>query len=67
MRLESVWIEENYLKLNDFKKEENTSFITSVEVFKPNKTLLLHIQIMTPLGYYISSQLFKEILEGDRD
>jgi alpha-tubulin suppressor-like RCC1 family protein len=87
--LESVWIEENYLKLDDFKKEENTSFITSLEVFKPNKTLLLHIQmelclmtlkevtkkldqelnrkhseIMTPLGYYISSELFKEILEG---
>jgi hypothetical protein len=83
VRLESVWIEENYLKLDDFKVEVNTSFITSLEVFKPNKTLLLHIQmevylktlkevlktldqelnrkhseIMTPLGYYISSELF---------
>ncbi len=45
MRLESVWIEENYLKLDDFKVEVNTSFITSLEVFKPNKTLLLHIQM----------------------
>ncbi|HEY6437666.1 MAG TPA: protein kinase, partial [Ignavibacteriaceae bacterium] len=89
VRLESVWIEENYLKLDDFKKEENTSFITSLEVFKPNKTLLLHIQmelclmtlkevmkkldqelnrkhseVMTSVGYYISSELFIEILEG---
>jgi hypothetical protein len=45
VRLESVWIEENYLKLDDFKVEVNTSFITSLEVFKPNKTLLLHIQM----------------------
>ncbi len=45
MRLESVWIEENYLKLDDFKVEVNTSFITSLEAFKPNKTLLLHIQM----------------------
>jgi serine/threonine protein kinase len=89
VRLESVWIEENYLKLDDFKKEENTSFITNIEVFKPNKTLLLHIQmelclmtlkevmkkldqelnrkiteVNTPEGYYVSSELFIEILEG---
>ncbi len=89
VRLESVWIEENYLKLDDFKKGENTSFNSSLEVFKPNKTLLLHIQmelcsktlkevlkkldqelnrkhseITTSVGYYISSELFIEILEG---
>jgi serine/threonine protein kinase len=89
VRFESFWIEENYLKLDDFKTEENTSFVTSLEVFKPNKTLLLHIQmelclktlkevlktldqelnrkrseIMTSVGYYISSELFIEILEG---
>jgi serine/threonine protein kinase len=89
VRLESVWIEENYLKLDDFKKGENTRFNSSLEVFNPNKTLLLHIQmelclktlkevlktldqelnrkhseIMTSVGYYISSELFKEILES---
>jgi serine/threonine protein kinase len=89
VRLESVWIEENYLKSDDYKKkEENTSLITSIEVFKPNKTLLLHsngvifndfersykkldfelnrklTETMTPLGYYISSELFIEILKG---
>jgi serine/threonine protein kinase len=89
VRLESVWIEQNYLKLDDFKKEENTSFDSSLELFKPNKTLLLHIQmelclmtlkevmrkldqefnrktseVNTPEGYYVSSELFIEILEG---
>ncbi|HEY6436942.1 MAG TPA: protein kinase, partial [Ignavibacteriaceae bacterium] len=89
VRLESVWIEDNYLKIDDYKTDENMSFVSSLEVFKPNKTLLLHIQmelclmslkevikqlnqelgqqlneVMTPLGYYISSELFKEILEA---
>jgi serine/threonine protein kinase len=89
VRLKSVWIEDNYLKIDEYKTEENTNFVSSLEVFKPNKTLLLHIQmelclmslkelikqlneeldqkpneVMTPLGYYISSELFKEILES---
>jgi serine/threonine protein kinase len=89
VRLESVWIEDNYLKIDDYKPEENTSFVSSLEVFKPNKTLLLHIQmelclmtlkevmkklnkeldqkqneVMTPLGYHISSEIFNEILES---
>jgi serine/threonine protein kinase len=89
VRLESVWIEDNYLKIDDYKTDENTSFDSSLEVFKPNKTLVLHIQmelclmslrdvitrlnnelnrkvseVMTPLGYYISSELFEEILES---
>ncbi len=87
VRLESVWIEGNYLKIDDYKKY--SSFNSTLEVFKPNKSLLLHIQmelcvmslkelikqlnkeldqklneVMTPLGYYISSELFKEILES---
>jgi serine/threonine protein kinase len=89
VRLESVWIEDNYLKIDDYKTDENTSFDSSLEVFKPNKTLLLHIQmelclmslkevmnklnyelnqkqsqVMTPLGYYIASELSIEILES---
>jgi serine/threonine protein kinase len=89
VRLEDVWIEDNYLKIDDYKPDENTSSVSGLEAFKPNKTLLLHIQmelclmslkelikqlnkeldqklneVMTPLGYYISSELFKEILES---
>jgi serine/threonine protein kinase len=89
VRLEDVWIEENYLKIDNYKPDENTSSVSGLEVFKPNKTLLLHIQmelclmslkelikqlnkeldqklneVMTPLGYYISSELFKEIVES---
>ncbi len=89
VRLESVWIEDNYLKRDDYKPDENTSFVSSLEVFRPNKTLLLHIQmelclmslkevmkklnnelnqirskVMTPLGYYIASELSIEILES---
>jgi serine/threonine protein kinase len=45
VRLGSVWVEENYLKIDDYKPDENTSFVSSLEVFKPNKTLLLHIQM----------------------
>jgi serine/threonine protein kinase len=45
VRLESVWIEDNYLKIEDYKPDENTSFVSSLEVFRPNKTLLLHIQM----------------------
>jgi serine/threonine protein kinase len=45
VRLESVWDEDNYLKIDDYKTEKNTSFVSSLEVFKPNKTLLLHIQM----------------------
>jgi thiamine kinase-like enzyme len=89
VRLESVWIEDNYLKIDDYKPDENTSFVSILEVFKPNQTLLLHIQmefclmtlkevmkklnnelnqkrseVMTPLGYYIASELSIEILES---
>jgi serine/threonine protein kinase len=89
VRLKSVWIEDNYLKIDDYKPDENTSIVSSLEVFKPNKTLLLHIQmelclmslkevmkklnnelnqkrneVMTPLGYYIASELSIEILES---
>ncbi len=89
VRLKSVWIEDNYLKIDDYKTDKNTSYISSPEVFKPNKTLLLHIQmelclislrevtiklnnelnqkpneVMTPLGYYIASELSIEILES---
>jgi serine/threonine protein kinase len=89
VKLESVWIEDNYLKIDDYKTEKNTSYVSTIEVFEPNKTLLLHIQmelclmtlkqlirklnnelnrkpneVMTPLGYYISSEIFKEILES---
>jgi serine/threonine protein kinase len=89
VKIESVWIEDNYLKIDDYKTEKNTSYVSTLEVFEPNKTLLLHIQmelclmtlkqlirklnielnrkpneVMTPLGYYISSELFKEILES---
>jgi serine/threonine protein kinase len=89
VRLKSVWIEGNYLKIDDYKTDENTGFVSSLEVFKPNKTLVLHIQmelclmslkevmkklnnelnqkrseVMTPLGYYIASELSIEILES---
>ncbi len=88
-RLESVWVENNYLNSDDYKTEENKNSISNSEIFKPNKVLLLHIQmefclmtlrdvskklnnelnrelsgVMTTLGYYISSQLFEEILES---
>jgi serine/threonine protein kinase len=88
-RLESVWVENNYLNSDDYKTEENKNSILNSEIFKSNKALLLHIQmefclmtlrdvttklnnelnrkrseVMTPLGYYISSQLFEEILES---
>ncbi len=33
------------MKIDDYKPDENTSFVSSLEVFKPNKTLLLHIQM----------------------
>jgi serine/threonine protein kinase len=77
------------LKSVDYENEENKSSISSSEVFKPNKALLLHIQmefclmtlrevikklnselnqklsqVITSLSYYISSELFKEILES---
>jgi serine/threonine protein kinase len=86
VKLESVWIEDNYLKIDDYKTDKYTESIGKSELFKP---LLLHIQmefclttlrdvinklnnelnqyrseVMTPLGYYISSQLFEEILES---
>jgi serine/threonine protein kinase len=89
VRIEDVWYEDNYLKIDDLKPDENTSIVSSLEVFKPNKTLSLHIQmelclmslkevmkklnnelnqkrsqVMTPLGYYIASELSIEILES---
>jgi serine/threonine protein kinase len=89
VKLESVWIEDNYLKIDDYKTDKYTESTGKPEIFKPNKSLLLHIQmefclmtlrdvinklnneltqyrseVMTPLGYYISSQLFEEILES---
>jgi serine/threonine protein kinase len=89
VRLEDVWIENNYLKIDEYKTDENKDSISILEVFKPHKNLLLHIQmelclmslkelikqlnkeldqklneVMTPLGYYISSELFKEIIES---
>jgi serine/threonine protein kinase len=89
VRLESAWIEGNYINVADFKSSENSSLKPSPEIFKAEKTLLLHIQmelcsktlkdlikqlneelnqkpekVMTPLGYYISSELFIEILES---
>jgi serine/threonine protein kinase len=89
VKLESVWIEDNYLKIDDYKTDKYTESIGKPEIFEPNKSLLLHIQmefclmtlrdvmnklnnelnqyrseVMTPLGYYISSQLFEEILES---
>jgi serine/threonine protein kinase len=88
-RLESVFVENNYLKSDDYKNEMNLSFASNNEIFKTEKPFLLHIQmefclitlkdvmermneelnqnlseVMTPLGYYISSQLFEEILES---
>jgi hypothetical protein len=89
VRLESAWIENNYINVADLKSAENSSLKPSPEIFKAEKTLLLHIQmelcsktlkdlikqlneqsnqkpekVMTPLGYYISSELFIEILES---
>jgi alpha-tubulin suppressor-like RCC1 family protein len=89
VRLESAWIEDNYINVADFKLSENSSIKPSPEILKAEKTLLLHIQmelcsktlkdlinqlnqelnqkpeeVMTPLGYYISSELFIEILES---
>jgi serine/threonine protein kinase len=83
-KLESFWVENNYLKPKDYKNVNPMS-----EVFQPNKSKLLHIkmelcvmtlkdvisklnkelnrkltQAMTILGYYVSSELFREILEG---
>jgi serine/threonine protein kinase len=88
-RLESVFVENNYLKSNDYQNESNLSSVSNNEIFKTEKPFLLHIQmefclmtlkevikklneeliqkrnqVMTPLGYYISSELFKEILES---
>ncbi len=79
-RLEILWVENNYLNWDDYKTEKNKNSISNSEIFKPNKALLLHIQVefclmtfrdvitklnnelnqkrsqvMTPLGYYISS------------
>jgi alpha-tubulin suppressor-like RCC1 family protein len=89
VRLESAWIEDNYIRVDDYKSAENSSLKPNPEIFKAEKTLLLHIQmelcsktlkdlikqlneelnqkpekVMTPLGYYISSELFIEILES---
>jgi serine/threonine protein kinase len=88
-RLESVWVENNYLNSGDYKTEENKKLVSKLEIFEPNKTLLLHIQmelclmslkevmnklnnelnqkrneVMTPLGYYIASELSIKILES---
>ncbi len=87
VRLESAWIEDNYINVADLKSSENSSL--NSEIFKAEKTLLLHIQmelcsktlkdlikqlneelnqkpyeVMTALGYCLSSELFIEILEG---
>jgi serine/threonine protein kinase len=89
VKLESVWIEDNYLKIDDYNTDKYMESIGKPEIFKHNKSLLLHIQmelclmtlrdvinklnnelnqyrseVMTPLGYYISSQLFEEIVES---
>jgi alpha-tubulin suppressor-like RCC1 family protein len=89
VRLESAWIEDNYIKVDDYKSAEISSLKPSPEIFKPDKSLLLHIQmelcsktlkdlinqlnnelnqkafeVMTPLGYYIASELMIEILES---
>jgi hypothetical protein len=89
VRLESAWIEDNYIRVGDYKSTENSSLKPSPELFKAEKTLLLHIQmelcsktlkdlinqlnnelnqkafeVMTPLGYYIASELMIEILES---
>jgi serine/threonine protein kinase len=84
-KLESVFVENNYLNSDDYKNE--MSSVSNNEIFKTEKPFLLHIkmefclmslkevmeklnnelnqklsEVMTPLGYYISSELFKEIL-----
>jgi hypothetical protein len=89
VRLESVWIEDNYIEGEYYNSAENLSLKPSPEIFRKDKTLLLHIQmeyfsmtlkglmknlkqelnqkyseIMTPLGYYIASELFIELLES---
>jgi alpha-tubulin suppressor-like RCC1 family protein len=89
VRLESAWIEDNYIRVDDYKSIGNSSLKPSPEIFKAEKTLLLHIQmelcsktlkdlinqlnnelnqkafeVMTPLGYYIASELMIEILES---
>ncbi len=88
-KLESVFVENNYLNSDDYKNEMNLSSVSNNEIFKTEKPFLLHIkmefclmslkelikllnkeldqklnEVMTPLGYYISSELFKEILES---
>jgi alpha-tubulin suppressor-like RCC1 family protein len=90
VKLDSAWIEKNYINPNDYNKykENNPSMSLGHVVFDPNKPLLLHIQMelcsktirdvikqlndelnqkdseeMTPIGYYITSELFKEIVE----
>jgi serine/threonine protein kinase len=91
VKLDSAWIEKNYINPNDYNKykENNPSMSLGHVVFDPNKPLLLHIQMelcsktirdvikqlndelnqkdseeMTPIGYYITSELFKEIVES---
>ena len=40
-----VWVENNYFNPDDYKKEENNNSISNSQIFKPNKNLLLHIQM----------------------
>ena len=90
VKLESEWIEENYIDLTHYKREVKLNTLSSSHcVFNPNNKYLLHIQmelcsktlnevmqilnkelnqksneVMCPLGYYISSEIFIEILES---
>lgn len=91
VKLDSAWIERNYIKADDYKryKQDNPSMSLGHVVFDPNRPLLLHVQMelcsntlrdvikqlntalnqkeseeMTPIGYYIASEMFKEIVES---
>jgi serine/threonine protein kinase len=89
VKVESVWVEENYIKPGDYETNEKNPLTSTHSIFNHHNNFLLHIQmelclmtlkeamnklnnelkqkvsqIMSPVGYYISSEIFKEILES---
>jgi serine/threonine protein kinase len=44
-KLESVFVENNYLNSDDYKNEMNLSSVSNNEIFKTEKPFLLHIKM----------------------